>query len=63
MHPDNSDDDLTFKGPRLRPVCFSSRSNKEYEEHCHSFVGEKACGRWTIAHLKRYVWSVVLVDV
>ena len=30
---------LTLKGPRLRPVCFNSRSNRSYEVYYHSFVG------------------------
>ena len=53
------DFDLTLESPRLRPVCFNSRSNRDYEEHYHSFVGETACGRWVIAHLKRYLWGVL----
>ena len=53
------DFDLTLKSPRLRPVCFNSRSNRDYEEHYHSFVGETVCGRWAIAHLKRYLWGVL----
>ena len=49
------DFDMSLKGPRLRPVCFNSRSNKLYETNYHSFIGETACGRWAIAHLKRYL--------
>ena len=51
------DFDLTLKGPRLRPVCFNSRANRDYEKNYHSFVGETACGRWAIARLKRYLWG------
>jgi len=47
--------DLTMKGARLYPVTFGSRLNKTFEEHYHSFVGEIACGRWSIAQNKRYL--------
>ena len=53
------DFDLTLKSPRLRPICFKIRSNRDYEEHYHSFVGEIACGCWAIAHLKKYLWGVL----
>ena len=39
---------------------FNSRPNRSYEENYHSFVGERACGRWVIAHLKRYLWGTRL---
>jgi len=47
--------DLTMKGARLCPVAFGSRSNKTFEEHYHSFVGEISCGGWSIAQNKRYL--------
>ena len=53
------DFELILKGPRLRPVCFNSRSNRSYEVYYHSFVGETACGHWAIAHLKRYLWGTL----
>ena len=46
------DFNLTLKSSCIRPVCFNSRSNRDYEEHYNSFVGETTCGCWTIAHLK-----------
>ena len=45
--------ELSLKGPRLHPVLFGSRSNLPYDMHHHSFVGEIACGRWSIAHNRR----------
>ena len=81
MQPDDSDNskattinfletgvcdfDLTLKSPRLRPICFNFRSNKDYEVHYHSFVGKIACERWVIAHLKRYLgWGGgILLDM
>ena len=49
--------ELSLKGPRLHPVLFGSRSNLPYDMHHHSFVGEIACGRWSIAHNRRYLWG------
>ena len=49
--------ELSLKGPRLHPVLFGSRSNLPYEMNYHSFVGEIACGRWSIAHNRRYLWG------
>ena len=37
--------DLPLDGPRLRPVLFDLRSNRRFEIHYHSFVGEVTCGR------------------
>ena len=67
IHPDDSPDslaaithlaatgeylfDILLDGPRLRPVLFGSRANLSYERNYHFFVGEVACGRWSIAAL------------
>ena len=48
---------LSLEGPRLYPVLFGSRSNLPYEMNYHSFVGEIACGRWSIARNRRYLWG------
>ena len=47
--------DLSLDGPRLRPVFFGSRSNQTFEVHYHSFVGEVACGRWSISCCRKYL--------
>ena len=49
--------DLLPSSPRLLAVTYNSRSNKPYERSYHSCVRETACGRWAIAHLRRYVWG------
>ena len=49
--------DLSLDGPRLRPVRFGSRANMPYERNYHSFVGEVACGRWSIAANRKYLWG------
>ena len=41
---------------RLMPVFFDSRSNFDHERYYHSFVGEIACGYWTISRLRKYLW-------
>ena len=51
--------DVSLDGPRLRPVLFGSRSNKSYERDYHSFVGEVACGRWSIAACRKYLWGTL----
>ena len=48
---------LSFDGLRLRNVLFGSRSNLSFEEDYHSFVGELACARWSIAHNRCYFWG------
>ena len=47
--------DLSLDGPRLRPMFFRSRSNQTFEVHYHSFVGEVACGRWSISYYRKYL--------
>ena len=47
--------ELSLEGPRSHPVLFGSRSNLPYEMYYHSFVGEIACGRLSIAHNRRYL--------
>ena len=49
--------DLSLDGPRLRPVLFGSRSNLPYKSDYHSFVGEVACGRWSISACRKYLWG------
>ena len=49
--------ELSLEGPRLHLVLFESRSNLPYEMEYHSFVGEIACDRWSIAHNRRYLWG------
>ena len=49
--------ELSLEGPRLHPVLFGSRSDLPYEMNYHSFVGEIACGRWSITHNRRYLWG------
>ena len=49
--------DLSLDGPRLRPVFFGSRSNRNFEVQYHSFVGEVACGRWAISCCRKYLWG------
>ena len=44
--------DQILSGPRLMPVLFKSRSNLVHEKYYHSFVGEIACGRWSISRLR-----------
>ena len=75
MQPDNSPESLAAtlnleftdgclfdckcSGPRLMPVVFNSRTNLDNEKHYHSFVGEIACGRWVISHLRKYLWGTL----
>ena len=49
--------DISLDGPRLRPVLFGSRANMPYERNYHSFVDEVACGRWSIAACRKYLWG------
>ena len=49
---------LTLAGPSLRPVLFGSRSNLPYAIDYHSFMGEIACGRWSIACSRRYLFWI-----
>jgi hypothetical protein len=51
------DFDLLKSGARLRPCGFLSRACTEQERHFHSFVGEAACGRWSICKYKKYLWG------
>ena len=51
------DFDITSTGPRLRPIVFNSRTYTDTEHHYHGFVGEIACGRWSIAKEKRHLWG------
>ena len=51
------DFDLSFSGARLRPILFNSRSCSNTEKHYLVFVGEIACGRWSIRMEKRYLWG------
>ena len=39
---------------------FESRSNLPYESDYHSFVGEIACGRCSIAAYRKYLWGTQL---
>ena len=47
--------DLSLDGPRLRPVLFGSRSNLPYESNYHSFVGDGARERCSIATCRKYI--------
>ena len=49
--------DLTLSGPRLIPVLYNSRSNLDREKDYHLFVGDIACGRWTISRLRKKLWE------
>ena len=51
--------DISLDGPRLRPVLFRSRANMSYERSYHSFVGEVAYGRWSIATCRKYLWGAL----
>ena len=53
--------DMSLDGPRLRPVLFGSRSNLSYDRSYHSFVGEVACGRCSIAACRRYLWGSLFI--
>ena len=53
--------DMSLYGPRLRPVLFGSRTNLFYERNYHSFVGEVACGRWSIAACRKYLWGALFI--
>ena len=77
MHPDDSPDylaaithlaatdeclfDISLDGPRLRPVLFGSCDNLSYERNYHSFVGEIACVRWSIAACRKYLWGTLFL--
>ena len=52
---------MSLDGPRLRPILFCFRINMSYERDYHSFVGEVACGRWTIATCRKYLWGVLFI--
>ena len=43
------DFDLTSTSPRLQPLCFIYRANKNNEKDYLSFVSEVSCGRWAAA--------------
>ena len=49
--------DISLDGPRLHPILFSYRANMTYERNYHSFVGEVACGWWSIAACRKYLWD------
>ena len=51
--------DILLDGPRLRPVLFGSRANMSYDRSYHSFVGEVAYVRWSIAVCRKYLWSAL----
>ena len=51
--------DMSLDGPRLRPILFGFRDNLYYELNYHSFVGEVACGWWSIAACRKYLWGVL----
>ena len=53
--------DVSLNNPRLRPVLFGSHANIPYECDHHFFVGEVACGRWSIAACRRYLWGVIFI--
>jgi hypothetical protein len=42
---------------KLHPVRFGSRRCTEPESHLHSFTGEIASGRWSIAANKKFLWG------
>ena len=47
--------DVSLDGPRLRPVLFAFRDNMSYDRDYHSFVGNVAYGRWSIAACRKYL--------
>ena len=75
MQPDNSPESLAallylestgecifdckHSVPRLIPIIFNSRTNLDHEKDYHSFVGERACGRWAISRLHKYLWGTL----
>ena len=57
VQPDNSSELLTsFIHLAEIGDCWS-RSKLSYGEEYHSFVGDIACGRWSITHSRRYLWG------
>lgn len=50
---------IFLDGPRLHPLLFRSRSNHNFEEHYHSFVGEIVCGIWAIFCCRKYMWRKI----
>ena len=52
---------MSLDGPRLRPVIFGSRANLSYDHNYHSFVGEVACGRWSITVCRKYLWGALFL--
>ena len=75
MQPDNSPESLAAilhiestgeyffdckrSDPRLMSVVFNSRTNLDHEKHYHYFIGEIACGRWTISRVRKYLWGTL----
>ena len=53
--------EVSLDGPKLRPVLFGSSASMSYERDYHSFVGEVACARWSIATCRRYISSVPFI--
>ena len=49
---------LSFDGPRLRPVLFGSCANMSYKRNYHSFIRDVVYGRWNIASCRKYLWGV-----
>ena len=49
--------DLTKSGACLRPTGFGSRSCTLQEIKYHAFIGEAACGRWSIYQNRKYFWG------
>ena len=47
--------DPSLDVPILRLVLFGSCSNLHYESNYHSFVGEVACGHWSITACRTYL--------
>ena len=53
--------DIPLDGSRLIPVLFGSRANLSHEHDYHSFVGDVACGRWSIATCRKYLWGAIFI--
>ena len=42
----------------LQPALFEALLNMTYEQNCHFFVGEVACGRWAITACRQYLGGI-----
>ena len=51
---------LSLEGPRLKPLIFGSGACTDIEKNIHSFVGEAACGRWSIAKKNDAIYEVAI---